>query len=54
MLGFHDHYSALIKVYFLKRKSDTIQAMKLFVARCNSMGFAFAACIPTMQASSAA
>lgn len=41
MLGFHDHYSTLIKVYLLKRKSDAIKAMKLFVAWCNSMGFAY-------------
>lgn len=39
VLGLHDHYSKVDRVYLLHRKSDALQAiLQLFVAWCASLG----------------
>ena len=36
VIGFHDHYSKVDKVYLLHRKSDATEAFKKYVAWCGS------------------
>eukprot|EP00965_Chrysotila_dentata_P179874 5939092-Pleurochrysis_carterae.AAC.1 len=36
VINFHDHYSTLNMPYLLARKSDAVDAIKHFLAFCNS------------------